>query len=445
MALFTRNIIKKRRSNIRPVLFWLSYFIALFSLSACDAGTTIKATTLGVSPTPTIVAGEASLTGPVIRIYFSLPLSSDVDLFTSYKRAGQIAIDEQTGGTGKIGQYRIDFVVVDDASPSTHMWNTDLESANATRAAADPDTMVYLGPVNSGAVKVALPIMNLAGIALISPGATYPGLTRASSGITRLDEPELYYPNKIRNFFRVVAPDTLQTPVIGEFFKTSQTHKVYLIDDSQLYGRGLADALTLECTRKAIDCSHRSSITGQEANYQALAASIKAVKADFIFFGGVSQQQAPLLIKDIRAAGLKMPFMGGGALRYDLFIQQAGQDAEGVYAINSGTPEENAPPIGQEFLKRYRALYGETGLNQAYTRQAYDCMNVALTVIKQTGKDRKAIIDGLAHLKNYDGALGSFHFDAFGDTSLTEFTIWQVAKGRWQPIQVLRPTMANNP
>lgn len=430
----------------RLTRLWL-IFLLLPILAACGDSPTPtavirNATSTVVAPTTAAASTTVSSNPNVIRIYFSLPIASDKDLFTTYSNAAQMAIADFTGGTNKIGNYTIEYKALDDASETTKQWDTELEKKNATAVAADPDAMFYLGPVNSGAAKISIPILSQAGIPMISPGATYPGLTKLAAGLTRADEPAIYYPGGARNFFRVVSTDDVQTPAIMEFLKSLKVQTLFLIDDSQVYGKGLADAVEGACSKYSFNCKHRTSISGTEQDYQALVGGIKDVKPDAIFFGGLAQQQAHKLIRDIRAAGINVPFMGGGAIRYDILIKEAGPASEGVYAINSGTAGDYVPEKGQDFLKRYIAKYGETGLNQSFTRQAYESMSVALTALKQAGtKDRKAITQALNNLRDFDGVLGKWSFNKDGDTTLTDFTIWQVVNGSWKAVNIVKPKL----
>jgi branched-chain amino acid transport system substrate-binding protein len=433
-----------RKKHYLPLLCLISWWCLSLLLTACGdnssnpSGTPLSTANLTTSETTSGADNDAN----VIRIYNSLPISSDKDLFATYRNAGELAIADYTNGTGKIGNFVLDYVVVDDANSATQEWDGALERAIANKAASDSAVMVYLGPTNSGAAKISIPILNQAGIAMISPGATYSGLTHSNPGLTRAGEPNIYYPTQLHNFFRVVAPDDVQAPAILEFLKNLKVHKIFIIDDSQVYGRGLADAIEAGCPKVGFDCSHRTSINGREADYKALAAGIKQVNPDVIFFGGIVQQQAAKLIQDIRAAGIQVPFMGGGSFHSDMLIQQAGAASEGIYAINAGTAEQYIPAKGQDFLKRYIAKYGDTGLNQAFTRQAYEAMAVALTALKQVDKkDRKAIIEALANIKNFDGVLGQWSFDANGDTSQNDFTVWQVGGGAWKAITLVKPKL----
>jgi branched-chain amino acid transport system substrate-binding protein len=350
--------------------------------------------------------------------------------------AMQLALDDFTGGTKKIGDLTIDFVPLDDATAAKGQWDADQEKANANKAVNDPDTLVYIGTFNSGAAKVSLPILNQAGIAMISPANTNTCLTifDAGSGCDK-SEPDVYYPNKVRNYFRLAARDDLQGQALAKFVKSLNLTKVYVIDDSQTYGKGLADGFSTAAKAAGLELIARDSIGGKESDYKSLAATIKSKNPDAIFFGGITQQQAGKLLADIRAAGIKAPFFGGEGILEDAFIKDGGVAAEGSYATIAGALEKDLGPKAQDVLKRYRAKYGNS---QAYTIFGYEIMSVTLTAIKNAGvKDKAAVIKALSNIKDFDGVLGKWSFDANGDISLSTFVVNQVKDGKWvEQVQV---------
>jgi branched-chain amino acid transport system substrate-binding protein len=57
---------------------------------------------------------------------------------------------------------------------------------------------------------------------------------------------------------------------------------------------------------------------------------------------------------------------------------------------------------------------------------------VALEAIRQAGtKDRRAITDAALAIRDFDGALGHWGFDANGDTTLQTLTVSVVRDGRF--------------
>ena len=50
--------------------------------------------------------------------------------------------------------------------------------------ARNPQTVAYIGDLNTGATELSLPILNQAGIVQLTPGSGYPGLTDKVTGVT---------------------------------------------------------------------------------------------------------------------------------------------------------------------------------------------------------------------------------------------------------------------
>ncbi len=144
--------------------------------------------------------------GEVIHIVSSLPLTGSSRTQSETMSKGmQMALEE---AHYRVGPYKIDYLSWDDATAQAGTWDGGKEKENAQRAAADPDIMAYLGTYNSGAAKIAIPILNNADLVMVSPANTAAGLTKAGFG--EKTEPDIYYPKGFRNFCRVVPADDLQ-------------------------------------------------------------------------------------------------------------------------------------------------------------------------------------------------------------------------------------------
>ena len=404
------------------------------------AATTAAATTAAGTTAAATTSASSGASSGTIRIYSSLPMTgSSKQQIDTLINAMKMAIDDFTGGTGKIGNFTIDYQPLDDSTAAKGQWDADQEKANANKAVNDPDAMAYIGTFNSGAAAVSIPILNQVGLAMVSPANTYTGLTRAAEGITAQGEPDSYYPTGVRNYFRVVTADDVQGAAAIEFLKTLNAKKIFVIDDSQSYGKGLADAVVLYCKKASLDCGQRLSINGKESDYKSVAAQIKSANPDAIYFGGITQQNAGKLVADIRAAGITKPFMGGDGIYEQAFVDAAGAAAEGVYVTGAGLPVEQMPSKGQDFVKRYQAKYGEV---EQYTIYGYESMNVVLNAIKTAGtKDRKAILTALANTKDFDGVLGTWGFSPNGDTTLTTYKVEQIKDGKFTFVTGVKPAI----
>ena len=123
---------------------------------------------------------------------------------------------EENGG--EIAGMKIEYLDWDDADASSQSWTSELETNNANRAVADPDVMAYIGPYNSGAAKMSMPILNEAGLLQISPAVTHTGLTKQVTG-GDANEPGVYRPTGKITFCRVCPADDMQGPLAADFAK----------------------------------------------------------------------------------------------------------------------------------------------------------------------------------------------------------------------------------
>ena len=132
---------------------------------ACDKG--------GGGASKEASGGSATKT---VKIVSSLPRTGSANAQTTTIVNGiRLAIEE---AGGKAGDFTIVYEDWDDASAKKGDWDPEVEAGNADKAVNDADVMVYIGTYNSGAAKISMPVLNKAGLAMVSPANTYTGLTR---------------------------------------------------------------------------------------------------------------------------------------------------------------------------------------------------------------------------------------------------------------------------
>ena len=77
----------------------------------------------------------------------------------------------------KAGNFTVNYQSLDDSTAAAGKWDPGQTAANARKVAADPKAVYYMGEFNSGASEVSIPILNQAGVPMVSPANTYVGLT----------------------------------------------------------------------------------------------------------------------------------------------------------------------------------------------------------------------------------------------------------------------------
>jgi len=339
----------------------------------------------------------------------------------------KMALDE---AGNKVGGATIVYEDMDDATPARGAWDAGKEAENANKAVADSDVMVYLGTFNSGAAKVAIPILNRSSLVMISPANTYPGLTKPGKG--EPNEPDIYYPNGKRNYSRVVPADDLQGAVAANWSKQLGVKNVYILDDTELYGHGIA--MVFADTAKKIGLAVAAGpegIDSKASDYRALATKVRGTGADMVYYGGITQNNAGKLFKDLRSVlGNNIKLMGPDGIYEQAFIDDAGDASEGVYITFGGVGAPKLTGKGADWYKAYKAKFN--GEPEGYASYGYEATKVALDAIMRAGrKDREAIRAAVFATKDFDGVLGKWSFDPNGDTSLTTMSGRQVKNGKF--------------
>jgi branched-chain amino acid transport system substrate-binding protein len=370
--------------------------------------------------------------GQAVKIVSDLPLQgANRAQTTTMVNAIEMAIEERGG---KAGDVSIEYESLDDATAQAGQWDEAKCAENAQTAAQDEEVVGWIGPFNSGCAAVEIPILNEAGLAMISPANTYIGLTKPGG---EPDEPEKYYPTGERNYSRVIVADDEQGQAGALLMEEEGVESVYILDDKETYGKGLADQVQKSAEELGIQIVGREGIDGSAANYRSLMNKIARVDPDAIYFGGIIENNAGQLIKDKVGAGMSnddVLFIGPDGIFVDTFISQAGNAAEGAYITFGGLPQSELSAKGQQFVQDYESQHDDAV--QPYTAYAYEAANVMLDAIERASKEgevtREAVLQQVFATEDFDGVLGTWSFDEDGDTSLTELSVQQVENGQFE-------------
>jgi branched-chain amino acid transport system substrate-binding protein len=170
-----------------------------------------------------------------LTIYSSFPLQGAQRQQSQAVVNGATLALEQAGG--RAGGHRITYKPLDDSTAQAASWTPEAASANARKAAQDPNTAAYIGESNSGATAVSLPILNEAGIPQVSYSNTAVGLTTRDPGASP-GEPDKYYPTGTRTFVRIVPRDTVQGAALAKIMQDDGCTHVAMTNDKEVYGGG---------------------------------------------------------------------------------------------------------------------------------------------------------------------------------------------------------------
>ncbi|MDQ3304294.1 MAG: branched-chain amino acid ABC transporter substrate-binding protein [Actinomycetota bacterium] len=371
--------------------------------------------------------------GGSIKIVSDLPLQgANRAQTTTMVNAIELAIEERDG---EVAGLKVDYESLDDATAQAGQWDPAKCAENAQKAAQDEAVVGWIGPFNSGCAATQIPTLNEAGLAMVSPANTYIGLTKPGG---EPDEPDKYYPTGERNYARVIVADDKQGQAGAALLQEEEVESVYILDDKETYGKGLADQFQKAAEEQGIEVIGREGIDGSASNYRSLMSKVAQAEPDAVYFGGIIENNAAQIIKDKVGAGMpndEVLFVGPDGIFVDELLGQAGDAANGIYVTFGGLPESELSAEGQEFVETYEGKYDDE--IQPYTAYAYEAANVMLDAIERAADEaggvpeRQAVIDEVFATEDFEGVLGTWSFDEEGDTSLTELSVQTVDGGEF--------------
>lgn len=336
----------------------------------------------------------------------------------------KLAVDQANAKSGNKYKYQVQ--ILDDAVNGKH--DPAQGAKNIQQFVADKNVMGVVGPFNSNVAQAEIPLTNEAGLVQISPANTNPDLTKTAAA----NDLRKAHPDQIA-YFRVCTTDDFQGPAGADYaFKTLNKKAVFIVDDNETYGKGIADEFEKRFSAdggKVLGHEHLSS--GQQ-DFKSLLTKAKATNPDMVYYGGVTTTGGGLLRKQMTDVGMQqLTFMGGDGIVEDEFVKEAGAAGVGSWGTVAA-PIADLTPDAKDFIAAYNAKYtAPADKIGAYSAAGYDAANIIIQAVEKAGADRAAVRTAVAGLADFHGALGTYGFDKSGDTTNKIISLWTVANGAW--------------
>ncbi|MFF2515063.1 branched-chain amino acid ABC transporter substrate-binding protein [Streptomyces sp. NPDC058086] len=303
---------------------------------------------------------------------------------------------------------------------------------NATQLVNKENVLGVVGPLNSGVATQMQQVFATANLVEISPSNTAPELTQGKNWQTSKSRP-------FKTYFRTATTDALQGGFAAEYASTTLKKKnVFVVDDKQTYGAGLAKLFKAGFTKNGGKVAGEDHVNTGDTDFSALVTKIKNSKADLVYYGG-QYDESEKLTKQLKDGGVKVPLFGGDGMFSDTYIQTAGKTSEGDLATSVGQPVDSLPSAA-DFIKKYKAsgLKGDYGTYGGYSYDAATAIIKAIANVVKDGKipdgARAKIVDEVQKTK-FEGIAGPVSFDEYGDTTNKQLTVYQVVNGKWKAVK----------
>ena len=402
----------------KPIRAVAAVAVAALALAACGGGSSS--------------GGGGGGGGTTLIISSDLPLQgSSKDASESTNNAIKLYLKEHGN---KAGKYTIQFKAYDDSTAAKGQWDDATCSQNASKHVSTTNEVAVMGTYNSGCAKLEVPVLNQdpkGPMLMVSHANTNPGLTKSWDP----GEPNKYYPTGSRNYARVVTTDDYQGAAAADFLaKDKGIKSVYVLNDNQTYGQGVARSFVAQATKDGITVLGNDAWDAKATNYTSVFQGISAKKPDAIYFAGIYDNNGGQLVKDkvsVLGDNTKVPVMApDGFTGYpDLNKLPQGQ---GMYLSFTGLSIDQLIAAGgpaKTLLDDYQKEYGKP-LATNYALYGVAAVQVILAAIEKSDGTRKSVRDQVftgsgITIGAGDSIIGKeIHIDpATGDTNNKDITV----------------------
>jgi len=335
----------------------------------------------------------------------------------------------------RAGRHRIAYQACDDATVAAGSYTAEKCASNARTYVAADAVIGVIGPVNSGCASSQIAIANSARpgpLAIVSPTASYVGLTRTGPGVSPKD-PGKYYPTGVRNFARVYPPDDAQGAAGAVLAKRRHVQRVYVFesDPNEQYGVTLADSFADAARALDIDVDGPHAPSPGQDGYASLARRMRTSAIDGIYLASLNDERSAQFIRAARAAiGPRLVLIGPDSfLPASNQVHAIGKAAVGMFVTGGVVtdPSNQLPPAGRRFVSEFSPTQSRRNVN-FFAPYAAQAAEVLLQAIAHSNGTRASVTRELLRVQIRNGIFGSFGFDRNGDSTANLFPVFRVER-----------------
>lgn len=339
----------------------------------------------------------------IIKIGINAPMTGDIPkVGEGSKFAAMLWLEdiEKAGGLEVGGKkYDVELVIEDNEAKAE-----SAVKANMKMISQD-DVLAIVGPQSSKQAIPAGEVANKYKTVMISPWSTNPSTT--------LDRPYV---------FRGCFLDPFQGPVVANFItdEFGFTKAAVLYDVASDYPKGLAEVFKEAWEKKngAGSVVAYESFTTKDTDFSSQLTKIVKSGAQ-VLFTPQYYNEVPLIVRQAKDLGWNGPIVGSDSWGSAETVELCGDACYGLY-FSSHYAAAGAKGATKVFIDRYTAKYGYVPDDVAAL--TWDALLLTQQAIQDAGKitgkiekDRMAVKDALANIKNFAGITGNMTFTPEGD------------------------------
>jgi branched-chain amino acid transport system substrate-binding protein len=295
------------------------------------------------------------------------------------------------------------------------------EGANIASLLCNTENVIgAVADYNSSVCLAEAPVFNECKISQVVYYCAAPGIAQKGGAYT----------------FRIYPPGENMSIYLADWLVNKLGYKkIATIYENTDYGVGLENVFEAKVKEFGGEVGVHEAVLKDQTDLSAVVSKIKASNPEAVV-GLIQYQVAALFSKQAKDIDFNLPLYGSDGLFSPEIVTLGGAAVEGARTVAAYMPD-SVDPIVADFVKSFRAAYGEDPTNAA--GYAYDATNVVIAGLDATNcAGREALQKWLAeNITAYKGVTGTIALDAEGERMFAPgmYTPIEIKNGKWVEVK----------
>ncbi|MBC8037341.1 MAG: ABC transporter substrate-binding protein [Rhizobiales bacterium] len=382
----------------------------------------LRSAALGAAAFLTAAAGATAALAEEIIIGAATAQTGGLAPFDQPALKGlRMAFDDLNAKGGLGGKYMVKLIIKDTRSDTA-------QTATVTQELIDAGAKIMITPCDADPSISAGQLTQPLGIPTLTLCGSAPVLTGAVGDV----------------MFGTYPADNIQATAVADFAISEGKKKAYLLTSpDSAYTANLPGYFGAVFEKKGGKVVGKGTFTMGAPDFSAEVTNIKnlAEQPDVIMTAAY-EPDFPAFIQQLRAAGVTIPVYGADAIGTPT-IKGLGNLVDGVLYTTAGFAE---PGSKLEAFNAAFTKYAGHAPESTYEVNGYEIGLILDAAVRAAGSDDlKAIRDGIANLKDFDGITGKITYAGTERMPLRPVALMRYEGGEQKHIKTVIPDVADVP
>ncbi len=339
----------------------------------------------------TMFFAHSALAAPPIKIGALFAVTGPASFIGEPERNSAQMVADEINRSGGIKGRQVQLIVYDTQGDSTKAVQA------ATRLIRQDQVSAIIGPSITGDTMAVIPIVEKAGVPLVS----------CAAGI-KITEPVKSW------VFKTAQNDSLAVAKIYEHLARHKISRVAILTVSDSFGSSGREQLKLNAAKYGIKIVSDDTYGPKDTDMTPQLTKIRNSQAQALICWGTNPGPA-IVARNAKQLGVKMPIYMSHGVSSKKFIELAGDAAEGVILPSGRVLVADLLPNSDRqkksllsFVKDYQNHYKKEG--DHFGGHAWDAMMLVKTAIERGGDKPASIRSQLEKIRNFPGIGGVFTY-----------------------------------